>query len=394
MSEKGQANSADLRSAVRDHYAIRATSDVVEIGHPDLEELSGSAELAGPILGCGKPLGRANLKPGEDVLDLGSGAGREVIEAASRVAPGGVAYGLDMTDEMLAIALENRRRAGAFNSVFIKGTIENIPLPDASVDVIISNCVINLSQDKPRVMREMMRVLRPGGRLAISDTVTDRPVPEEAKKDEELWCACISGAPQPDEYRQLLIDAGFIDVGVDVAGWDDGDKEGRGFRVGSAFISGSKPVQKESKMRIEPATQADMAEVYALLESEGLPTGDLADGICNLIVMRDKDGGIAGVGGIEFYGNQALLRSLCVKPEFRGKGIGTRLTAALVRMARAQGCKEAFVLTETAEGFARQRGFTVVNRSQVKGPVTESSQFRAACPATATVLRMNLSYCC
>lgn len=269
-----------------------------------------------------------------------------------------------------------------------------MPLPDASVDVIISNCVINLSQDKPRVMREMMRVLRPGGRLAISDTVADRPVSEEAKNNEELWCACISGAPQPEEYRQLLVEAGFVDVEVDVAGWDDGDKEGRGFRVGSAFISGFKPVQKPGTTRIEPATQADMAEVFALLESEGLPTDDLAEGTCNLIVLREKDGRISGVGGIEFHGNQALLRSLCVRPDFRGRGIGTRLTAALIRMARAQGCKEAYILTETAPDFARKRGFTVVGRDQVKGPVTESSQFRAACPNTATVLRMNLAYCC
>lgn len=247
------ASAGDIRLAVRDHYAARATGDIVECGCCGPERLTGPAGLVGPVLGCGNPLDRANLKPGEDVLDLGSGAGREVIEAAFRIAPGGVAYGLDMTDEMLAVAQENRRRAGAFNAIFIKGTIENIPLPDASVDVIISNCVINLSQDKSSVMKEMMRVLRPGGRLAISDTVADRPVSEEARKDEELWCACLSGSLQPEEYRQMLVEAGFVDVDVDVAAWDDGDKEGRGFRVGSASISGFKPVEKQSRVRAVPA---------------------------------------------------------------------------------------------------------------------------------------------
>ena len=386
-ADAANRETGDLRSTVRGHYGLRAASDIVEVGH------HGSSELTGPILGCGDPLDRANLKPGEDVLDLGSGAGREVIESALRIAPGGTAYGLDMTDEMLALAQENRRRAGAFNAVFMKGTIESIPLPDASIDVIISNCVINLSQDKPTVMREMMRVLRPGGRLAISDTVADRPVSDAAKGDTDLWCACISGAPQPEEYRRLLMDAGFANADVDVSGWDDGDREGRGFRVGSAFISGTRPVVKQSVMRPTPATKDDLPGILRLLAGEGLPTDDLEGGPCNLIVMKDPEGQVAAVGGIEFYSNQALLRSLCVRPDQRGKGIGTRLTAALIRMARAQGCREAYILTETAEKFARKRGFRMVDRSMVTGPVTQSLQFRSTCPKTATVMKMSLGCC-
>jgi N-acetylglutamate synthase-like GNAT family acetyltransferase len=367
---------------------MRASSHIVETGH------QGPKELSGPILGCGNPLDRANLKPGEDVLDLGSGAGREVIESAFRIAPDGIAYGLDMTDEMLALASENRRRAGAFNSVFLKGTIENIPLPDASVDVIISNCVINLSQDKPAVMREMMRVLRPGGRLAISDTVADRPVSDRARSDMDLWCACISGAPQPDEYRSLLVEAGFENVGIDVAGWDDGDKEGRGFRVGSAYISGVRPAAKQGLSRPMPATREDLPDILRLLESAGLPTVGLKDGNCSLVVQKDGEGQIAGVGGVEFYGTQALFRSLCVRPDLQGKGIGTRLTAALIRMARAQGCKEAYLLTTTAERYAERRGFRAIERSEVTGPVTQATEFQSACPKTAMVMRMSLAACC
>ena len=382
------ASGNDLRSTVRDHYGMHAATDIGEAGY------QGSKDLTGPILGCGNPLDRADLKPGEDVLDLGSGAGREVIESAMRVAPGGVAYGLDMTDEMLALALENRRRAGAFNSVFIRGTIESIPLPDASVDVIISNCVINLSQDKPAVTREMMRVLRPGGRLAISDTVRDRPVSEAARNDTQLWCACMSGAPQPDEYRALLEGAGFINVGVDVTGWDDGDKEGRGFRVGSAFISGTRPAVRQGTMRPLPSTKEDLPGILRLVSSSGLPTDGLDGGACNLIVMKDEDGQIAGVAGVEFYGTQALFRSLCVRPDQRGKGIGTRLTAALIRLARSQGCTEAYILTTTAEKYARRRGFRAVDRSKVTGPVTGSSEFQSTCPKTVAVMKMNLACCC
>jgi len=166
-------------------------------------------------LGCGNPTALAELKPGEIVLDLGSGGGIDVLLSARRVGPTGKAYGLDMTDEMLALARENQEKAGATNVEFLKGEIENIPLPDASVDVIISNCVINLSGDKDKVFREAFRVLKPGGRFAVSDIVTRGEVPAEIRKNMLLWAGCAAGALQDTDYTARLEAAGFANVGIE-----------------------------------------------------------------------------------------------------------------------------------------------------------------------------------
>jgi 2-polyprenyl-3-methyl-5-hydroxy-6-metoxy-1,4-benzoquinol methylase len=166
-------------------------------------------------LGCGNPTALAELKPGEIVLDLGSGGGIDVLLSARRVGPQGKAYGLDMTDEMLALARDNQRKAGAENVEFLKGEIEAIPLPDNTVDVIISNCVINLSADKDRVLREAFRVLKPGGRLAVSDVVTRGAMPEQLRNDMLLWVGCIAGALEENDYRARLEAAGFEAIGID-----------------------------------------------------------------------------------------------------------------------------------------------------------------------------------
>jgi arsenite methyltransferase len=166
-------------------------------------------------LGCGNPTLLAQLNPGETVLDLGSGGGIDVLLSARRVGPNGKAYGLDMTDEMLALARENQRQAGVQNVEFLRGEIENIPLPDNSVDVIISNCVINLSADKDRVLREAFRVLKPGGRFAVSDVVVHGDVPAEVRQNVLLWVGCIAGALQDTEYISKLGDAGFEAVEIE-----------------------------------------------------------------------------------------------------------------------------------------------------------------------------------
>ena len=166
-------------------------------------------------LGCGNPTALAQLNPGETVLDLGSGGGIDVLLSAKRVGPTGKAYGLDMTDDMLALARENQRKAGAENVEFLKGEIENIPLPDNSVDVIISNCVINLSADKDRVLKEAFRVLKPGGRFAVSDVVVRGEVPEQIRKSMLLWAGCIAGALGEDEYTAKLAKAGFEQIAIE-----------------------------------------------------------------------------------------------------------------------------------------------------------------------------------
>jgi len=217
------------------------------------------AEAVLASLGCGNPTALAELHEGETVLDLGSGGGIDVLLSARRVGATGKAYGLDMTDEMLALARENQRKAGVENVEFLKGHIEQIPLPDDSVDVIISNCVINLSGDKPRVLAEAFRVLKPGGRFAVSDVIVRGEVPAELRRSMELWVGCVAGALEEGEFRRLLEDAGFGEVDIEptrVYHVDDARAflEGSGIdvdamaaavdgRIASAFVRARKPVE-------------------------------------------------------------------------------------------------------------------------------------------------------
>src|SRR5262245_900924 len=203
------------------------------------EELSQVGLDQSISLGCGNPLLLAELHPGEVVLDLGSGGGLDVLLSARRVAPGGHAYGVDMTDEMLALANQNRERAGVTNATFLKGTIEHVPLPDGTVDVVISNCVINLADDKGDVIREAFRVLRPGGRLAVSDMVELRPLPEAVKRDVDARAGCIAGTIPVEDYRRLLVEAGFESPEIEITG--EQGMEGLPGAVGSASIRARKP---------------------------------------------------------------------------------------------------------------------------------------------------------
>src|SRR5471032_1821846 len=226
---------SDIQQAVREKYGAIATSVTQSSSKPgccgpracggddpitsnlysDSEASSLPADAVAASLGCGNPTALLTLEPGQTVLDLGSGGGIDVLLSAKRVGPTGKAYGLDMTDEMLALARENQRKAGATNVEFLKGTIESIPLPDNSVDVIISNCVINLSSDKDAVLREAFRVLKPGGRFAVSDVVVHGPVPAEIRRKVELWVGCVAGALDEADYRAKLTGAGFQHVDID-----------------------------------------------------------------------------------------------------------------------------------------------------------------------------------
>ena len=230
------SGAGDVREAVRARYAAAAESVSREgsgsccgsdvalsdeearvfgaglYGEDERGELPDTATMAS--LGCGNPTAVAELRAGETVLDLGSGGGIDVLLSARRVGPTGKAYGLDMTDEMLALARENQRKAGVENVEWLRGEIEAIPLPASSVDVVISNCVINLSADKPAVLREVGRVLRPGGRFAVSDVVADEDMKEETRADMSQWTGCIAGALTRREFEQALRDAGLEDVEI------------------------------------------------------------------------------------------------------------------------------------------------------------------------------------
>ena len=231
------------------------TSDL----YTDAQTATLPAEAVLASLGCGNPTALAELKPGETVLDLGSGGGIDVLLSARRVGPEGKAYGLDMTEEMLALAEENKRKSGLTNVEFLRGEIENIPLPDASVDVIISNCVINLSGDKDRVLREAFRVLKPGGRFAVSDVVVRGELPPAIRRSVELWVGCIAGALGEGEYREKLAGAGFESVSMEITRTYTAD-DARVFlaeagidadavaaqvdgKVVSAFVRATKPAQ-------------------------------------------------------------------------------------------------------------------------------------------------------
>ncbi len=246
----------DIREAVRSRYANAARKIAVipagasvgccqvdgpECGcagsylAPELEEIGLSD---GVSLGCGNPTMLADLKPGEIVLDLGSGAGLDVLLSARRVSPGGYAYGVDMTDEMVALAHRNRAKAGITNATFLIGSMENVPLADESVDVVISNCVINLAEDKTAVIKEAYRVLKPGGRFAVADMVELEPLTPALKKQLDSWAGCISGTIPVDDYRAALVAAGFAEPEFEIHATEELAGAGK---VGSAYIRARKP---------------------------------------------------------------------------------------------------------------------------------------------------------
>ena len=255
---KEQTDMTDIQQAVRDKYGAIATAVTKKSSNPgccgpspcgcgdpitsnlysDSETAGLPAEALAVSLGCGNPTALLQLEPGQTVLDLGSGGGIDVLLSARRVGPSGKVYGLDMTDEMLALARENQRKAGATNVEFLKGTIEAIPLPDATVDVIVSNCVINLSPDKDAVLREAFRVLKPGGRFAVSDVVMRGSVPGDIRKSVELWIGCLAGALEEGEYRSKLEKAGFSSVSLEVTRVHHVEVDGK---FVSAFVRATKP---------------------------------------------------------------------------------------------------------------------------------------------------------
>jgi N-acetylglutamate synthase-like GNAT family acetyltransferase/2-polyprenyl-3-methyl-5-hydroxy-6-metoxy-1,4-benzoquinol methylase len=364
------------------------------------------ADAVSNSFGCGNPLAFAGVRPGETVLDIGSGAGIDCFLAADKVGPAGRVIGLDMTPEMVERARRNAREAGRTNVEFRLGDAEKMPVEDGSVDWVVSNCVINLSPDKPAVFREIARVLRPGGRISISDIVAEE-LPEAIRTSREAWSACLAGAISESAYVRGLAQAGLAAVraserlvydasqleflfgkspcgcpGADAAGLA---KEAAG-KIWSARFAGIKPQPGDVRANIflERAQPADVPAIQALLQEAGLPS-DIAAQAGEFLVARHA-GRIVGCIGMEPAGAAALFRSLAVAPAYRGLGLSHRLFEALELRARGRGVEEAYLLTQTIEPLALRWGFRRVERSQVPPVVLQTSEFRGACCTSAAAM--------
>lgn len=364
-------------------------------------------ELVKASFGCGNPNALGVLHPGETVLDLGSGAGLDVLLSARRVGPYGKAYGLDMTDEMLAEANANKAKAGMENVQFLKGHIEDIPLPDASVDVVISNCVINLSADKDRVFGEIFRVLRPGGRIAVSDIVTTRPLPDKIRKSLLAWAGCVAGALTDEEYRSKLGRAGFESTEVVVTRVYDllspssqgivgslvpeattAELEELDGSLVSAFIRAKKPARLLTAGEdyiLRAARPEDVPAIEGLLATSGLMAVELAPNVAKFLVA--ECGGIAGVVGAEYGGDAVLLRSLAVRPEERKAGIAAALLGAVLDRARDAGRTRAYLFTHTAAEYFAEKGFRRIAREEVPACFLASTAVTACCDSAVAMVK-------
>jgi N-acetylglutamate synthase-like GNAT family acetyltransferase len=331
-------------------------------------------------LGCGDPTLFADLHAGEYVLDLGSGGGLDAFLAARAVGPTGFVYGVDMTDEMLALARRNQAASGLSNVAFVRGFLEDLPFDDSSFDVVISNCVINLVSDKDLVLRECFRVLRPGGLLAVSDTVLTSPIDPAARADRSLWSCCVAGAMAPDEYRTRLQEAGFAEISVDVGG----EQVIGGLHVASARVRARKP-SPEPQATIRPARPDDVAEITRLLESAGLPAAGLDE---TDLLVAELDGSVAASAGLEWHGSSALLRSVAVQRPWRGQGLGRKIVASALDQARKRGAAGVYLLTTTAARFFEGSGFVVADRSAFPPELSDSAEMRGHCPATAVAMAL------
>ncbi|SMC45041.1 arsenic resistance N-acetyltransferase ArsN2 [Sporomusa malonica] len=404
-AKKGCCGGAGSRTSCCDTSLSKATQMITGNLYSETEVQGLSTDLVATSFGCGNPTALAELYAGEVVLDLGSGAGLDVLLSAKRVGPYGKAYGLDMTDEMLEEARQNQQKSGISNAEFLKGHIEDIPLPDNSVDVIISNCVINLSFDKDQVLQECFRVLKSGGRFAVSDIVLKKAIPSKLQQDLIAWAGCIAGALSDAEYQGKLQAAGFKNVEIQVTRvYDFADLHSELFSqlskeeltqlqgaVVSAFIRARKPSITACKgvdYQIREATAADLSKVSQLIVSAGLPTAGVESSINNFLVASNKGNELLAVIGMERSGSYGLLRSLAVASSSRKQGIAAQLVTTALSKARSSGIKEVYLLTETAEKYLKQFGFNKVSRAEVPASLLNDSALNSICPACSTCMRL------
>ncbi len=363
--------------------------------------------------GCGNPLAFAGVELGQVVLDIGSGAGIDCLIAAQKVGPTGRIIGLDMTPEMIERGRRNVREAGVTNVEFRLGDAEKMPVEDASVDWVISNCVINLSPDKPAVFREIARILKPGGRISISDIVAE-DLPASIRESRDAWTGCLAGAISETKYVQGLEDAGLRSVrassrlvydasqlqglfGDSACGLTPGTcgdigslAQATAGKVWSAKFEGVKPYPATvaSEVTIGPAGGADLPAVQKVLADVDLPA-DVESHLANFLIARHH-GRVVGCIGMEPRGSDALFRSLAVTPPYRGLGLGRRLYAALEELAKRDGVKRAYLMTTTIGALAETWGFRRLDRDQVPQAIQETSEFRGGCCASAIPMRKDL----
>ena len=363
---------ASLRATVQAYYTERLGDGGCCSGAavaPDAAEV--------PSFGCGDPNAGAALRRGETVLDLGSGAGYDAFRAAEAVGPSGTVIGVDMTAAMLARARRAALERGLSNVRFVEGTLEDLPLADASVDVVISNCVVNLCADVPRVLGEAHRVLRPGGRVRISDTfrVPTAGVPDDA----QAWCACVAGAHDAATFAAQARSVGFVDVAVEPDAPADAAAH-----AGAVYGAVLRATKAEIVDETEPADGA------ALLARVGLPLEGWAGATTRRWGVRER-GRLQAVIALEVLGGHGLLRSLATAPEERGRGLAWALVAHALRAAREAGLVSVAGLTTTVPELLPRWGFREVPRAALSAALDASAELRGACPASARAFLLDLA---
>ena len=402
-----------LKSIVREKYGeiartkMGATSccsipsccspDPAAVVYEDYSSLPGYVPEADLNLGCGIPVDIAGMKSGDTVLDLGSGAGNDVFVARRIVGGTGRVIGVDMTAEMVGRARENNAKLGFTNVEFRLGEIESLPVESGTVDVVISNCVLNLVPDKRKAFAEIARVLKPGGRFSVSDIVLDGELPAPLLDAAALYAGCVSGAMQKDLYLGLAVTAGFHPVAVRrekpyllpddilLQYLSPGELDlfkASGASIRSITVTGEKPLSQASAgAAFRGAMRCDEPAIRSLLDKASLPTESVGTGRTEFFVAL-RGGSPAAVAGLEIYGADALLRSVVVAADARGTGLGVALVEFMETIAADRGVRRLVLLTNTARDFFLHRGYRIIDRAVVNNPAMErSSEFSGLCPS-------------
>ena len=367
----------------------------------DYAKLPGYVPDADLALGCGLPTEFARIKPGDTVVDLGSGAGNDCFVARSVVGESGRVIGIDMTEAMITKAKSNADKFGFRNVEFRLGDIDTMPLEDNTADVVVSNCVMNLVPNKQKAFSETYRIIKKGGHFSISDIVLQGELPDDLRKEAALYAGCISGAVQKEEYLQIIKDAGFVNTKIQkermieipneiLAKFLSVDqlKEYKNSHVG--VLSITVYAEKPLNLTYRNATEDDAAAIRSLLESQRLPTETVGTTKTDFYLAVENNA-IVGVAGFEYYGEDVLLRSVAVPASLQKNHIGSEFVEWMISLAKQKGLKRIVLLTETASKFFAKKGFRIVERSFiVNDAMKQSSQFSGGCCSTAVCMILDL----